>query len=128
MENNNPTIPPPPQGYSNPNPYQQAPGGYQQQQGGAFGGQIDHPKAASINTLGIIGLICTFVFGIVGLILNIIALSMSGGAMSDVNANPGKYTEASIKKIKGGRTCAIVGLSIQGAVVLILLLVLMAAM
>ena len=133
MENNNPNIPPPPQqGYANPNPYQQAPqyqqapGGYQQQFGGAYAGQIDHPKASSINTLGIIGLILTFLFGIVGLILNIICLSMSGGAMGDIKANPGKYTEASIKKVKGGRTCAIVGLSIQGAAILILLLALIA--
>ncbi len=132
MENNNPnpTMPPPP---PNPNPYQQAPGGYQQapggyqqQFGGGFGGQIDHPKASSIQTLGIMGLIFTFLFGIVGLILNIIALAMGGGAMSEINASPGKYTDASRSKIKGGRTCAIIGLSIQGFAILVLILVLAA--
>ena len=115
-------MPPPPQGnpYQN-NPYQQG-AGYQQF-GGGVGGQMDHPKAGTINSLGIIGLVCTFVFGIVGLILNIIALSMSAGVMNDINSNPGRYTEASIRKVKTGRTCAIVGLSIQGAAILILLLV-----
>jgi hypothetical protein len=130
MENTNPQMPPPPQGnYQQPN-YQQPPqGGYQQggyQQQGGFGMQMDHPSASSVNTLGIMGLIFTFLFGIVGLILNIICLSKSGSALSDINANPGRYSEASIKKIKSGRTCSIIGLSIQGAAILILILVLAA--
>ena len=134
MENNNPnpTMPPPP---PNPNPYQQAPGGYQQapggyqqQFGGGFGGQIDHPKASSVQTLGILGLIFTFLATIIGLVLNIIALAMSGGAMNDINANPGKYTDASRSKVKAGRTCAIIGLSIQAFVVLVLFLALAANM
>lgn len=139
MENNNPTVPPPPpqpqqgnpyQQQGNPyqqqaNPYQQAPGGYQQF-GGGFAGQMDHPRASTVNSLGITGLILTFIIGIVGLILNIIALSMASGAMNDIKANPGKYTDASIRKLKAGRTCAIVGLSIQGAAILILILVIAA--
>lgn len=125
MENTNPTMPPPPPN-PNPNPYQQAPGGYQQQFGGGFGGQIDHPKASTIQTLGILGLILTFLFGIVGLILNIVALSMSGGAMAEINANPGQYTETSRSKIKGGRTCAIIGLSIQAFAIVVLVLILAA--
>lgn len=140
MENTNPTMPPPPpqgnpyQQQGNPNqqqgnpyqqqgnPYQQAPGGYQQF-GGGFAGQMDHPRASTINSLGILGLVLTFVFGIVGLIINIIALAMSGSAMGEVNGNPGRYSDASIRKIKSGRTCAIVGLSIQGAAIIIILLV-----
>ncbi len=137
MENNNPNIPPP--GYNNPNPnqpnpyqqapggYQQAPGGYQQQFGGGYAGQIDHPKASTINTLGIIGLILTFLFGIVGLILNIINLAMSGGPMADIRNNPGMYTEASMKKIRSGRTCSIIGLCIHGAIILIVIVIVIAA-
>lgn len=140
MENNNPNFPPPPGYGQNPNPYgqnpnpyqqapggyQQAPGGYQQQFGGGYAGQIDHPKASTINTLGIIGIILTFLIGIVGLVLNIINLSISGSVMADIRNNPGKYTEASIKKIKTGRTCSIVGLSIQGALILIVILIIAA--
>lgn len=150
MENTNPPNPPmppmppqPPQGnpqyQQNPNfqqqqqgyqqapgGYQQAPGGYQQQFGGGFAGQMDHPKASSVQTLGIMGLIFTFLFGIVGLILNIIALSSSGSAMSDINSNPGKYTDSSRSKIKAGRTCAIIGLSIQGFALIVVLLIVIA--
>lgn len=129
MENTNPPMPPPPP-QPNQNPYQQAPGGYQQapggyqQQfgGGGFGGQMDHPKASSIQTLGIMGLIFTFLFWIVGLVLNIIALSQAGNALSEINANPGKYSQASVSKVKAGRTCAIIGLSVLGLVLVIVLL------
>ena len=128
MENNNPNMPPPVQPQGNPygqNPYQQAPGGYQQHAG--MGMQMDHPKASTIYSLGIIGLVLTFLAGIIGLILNIINLAIASGVMKDINSNPGRYSEASVKKIRSGRTCSIVGLSIQGAVVLILILVLVAA-
>jgi hypothetical protein len=125
MEHTNPTMPPPPPS-PHQNPYQQAPGGYQQQYGG-FGGQIDHPKASSVQTLGIMGLIFTFLFGIVGLILNIIALSSGGSAMNEINSNPGRYTDASRSKIKAGRTCAIIGLSIQGFAIIVVLLALAAS-
>lgn len=116
---------PPPPNFQQGNPYQQAPGGYQQFAGG-YGGQIDHPRAGNVHTLGVLGLVFTFVFGIVGLILNIVCLSIAGGVLNEVNSNPGKYTEASVRKIRSGRTCAIVGLSIQGAAVLIVLLLIAA--
>jgi hypothetical protein len=124
MENQNPNIPTPPPNYGNP--YQQAPGGYQQHYGGSMGMQIDHPKASTINALGITGIILTFLIGIVGLILNIVNLAISAGVMRDIRENPGKYSEASIKKIKTGRTCSIVGLSIQGALILIVIIIVVA--
>jgi hypothetical protein len=149
MENTNPPMPPPPTGnpnfqqqnpnyqqQQNPNYQQQGyqqnyqqmpPGGYQQQFGG-FAGQIDHPKASTINTLGILGLILTFLVGIVGLVLNIVNLAISGSTLSEINANPGRYSEASIRKIKTGRTCSIVGLCIHGAVILIVILAVLATM
>ncbi len=149
MENTNPPMPPPPPPTGNQNPnyqqqnpnyqqqnpnfqqqqgyqqnYQQMPpGGYQQQ---PFGTQMDHPKASTIQTLGIVGLILTFLLGIVGLILNIIALSMSGGVLSEIDNNPGRYSDVSRRKVKSGRTCAIIGLSIQAFVVVVLVLVLLA--
>ncbi|MCX6312309.1 MAG: DUF4190 domain-containing protein [Bacteroidetes bacterium] len=112
-----------------PNYNQQVPpGGYQQfppngfpPQGNYFGGPIEHPSAASINTTGVLGLIFTFVVAIVGLILNIITISKSGTALREIANSPGKYSEASIRKIKGGRTCSIIGLSIHGFILLIVL-------
>jgi hypothetical protein len=89
-----------------------------------IGQQTDHPSSSNIHLLGILGLVFTFVFGIAGLIMSIICLSNASKAMGEVNANPGMYTEISIGKIRTGRTCAIVGLSIQGFAVLVLLLVL----
>ena len=87
---------------------------------------VDHPQAGSVQTLGVLGLIFTFVASLVGLILNIICLAKAGNAMGQVKANPAMYTEASVKKIKAGRTCAIIGLSIQGFVILIVIILIAA--
>lgn len=88
---------------------------------------MEHPSASSIQTTGILGLVFTFVFGIVGLILNIITLSKAGGAMREVMAEPDKYYETSLKKIRTGRTCSIIGLSLQGLVLIIVIAVVAAA-
>ncbi len=117
MENTNPTMPPPPQGN-----YQQQPqGGYQQQynQGGFQGQQIDLPGAGGTLTLGILGIV--FSMGFIGIILNIIALSKAAKQTNEYNLYPGRYTPASFGKVKAGRVCAIIGLSLFVVVLLIVL-------
>jgi hypothetical protein len=131
MENTNP--PPVPPNPSNPNPYQQAPGGYQQttgyqQPGGyqqvpggyqQFGGMpVDLPGAGSVLTLGILGIV--FSLGLIGIILNIIALSKAANLTREFQNNPGRYTEASFSKVKSGKVCAIIGLSLFGLSLLVL--------
>lgn len=117
MENTNPTMPPPPpqgnpyqqQGnpYQQANPYQQVPpGGYQQ----FTGMQIAAPGAGTAQVCGIIGLI--LMFGLIGVILNIIAIVNGSKAIREYQMNPGRYTEASFRKAKAGRVCGIIGLSV----------------
>jgi hypothetical protein len=136
MENTNPPMPPPPTGNQNPgyqqqpnpnfqqqqqgyqqNPYQNAPGGYQQQ-GWQGGMQQDLPGAGSVLTLGILGIV--FSLGFLGLIFNIIALSKAGSLTREYNTYPGRYTASSFSKMKSGKVCAIIGLSITGLAVLII--------
>lgn len=89
--------------------------------------KMEHPAASSIQTTGILGLVFSFLFGIVGLILNIVTLARAGGAMREVMSDPDRYYETSLSKIRAGRTCAIIGLSLQGLAVLVLILVLSAS-
>lgn len=134
MENTNPTVPPPPpppqgnpyQQQGNPyqqqaNPYQQAPGGYQGYNQVPGGMQTDAPGAGTAQVCGIIGLI--LFFNIIGLILNIVAITNGNKAMREYQLYPGRYTESSFRKAKAGRTCGIVGLSLLGGFLLIALLI-----
>lgn len=81
----------------------------------------DLEGAGGILTMGIISI--PFCMGFIGLILAIITLTKSGKALSLYRDYPQQYTQASYKKVKAGRTCAIVSLSLLGATILILLAV-----
>lgn len=104
-----------------PNGYQQYPhqGGYQQNPPyGNFGVQEKLPNAGGILTLGILGIILA---GGIGIILSIIAISMAPGAIRTYNENPGRYTEASLSRVKAGRTCAIIGLCLFFIIILLVI-------
>lgn len=126
-------MPPPPPN-PNPNPYQQAPGGYQQapggyQQGGyqqgyqqPFQGMpTDLPGAGGTLTLGILAII--FSIGLLGPIFGIIALSKASKAINEYNLYPGRYTPSSLSRVKAGKTCGIIGLSLFGFMIIIALAV-----
>lgn len=83
-----------------------------------FGSQEDLAGAGGILAMGIISL--PFFGGIIGLILSIMTLVKSGAAIKTYNLNPTKYTEKSIKRVKSGRVCAIVSLSMFGSTLLII--------
>lgn len=103
-----------------PGAYQQMPPqGYQQfPPQGNYGIQEKLPNSGGILTCGIIGIILSF--GLFGIILNIIALSMAGGAIRKYNENPGRYTAQSLSRVKAGRTCGIIGLSLFVVTLLII--------
>lgn len=79
----------------------------------------DLEGAGGILTMGIISL--PFCFGFIGLILAIITLTKAGKQLSLYKDYPDQYTQASYKKVKAGRTCAIISLSILGGTLLIIL-------
>lgn len=120
MENTNPPMPPPPQqGNYQQQQYQQPPqGGYQQFNQGFPGVPVDLPGAGGTLTLGILGIV--FSLGFLGLIFNIIALSKAGKQVAEYNLYPGRYTPGSLSKVKAGKVCAIIGLSITGLALLVI--------
>ncbi|MBL7887985.1 MAG: hypothetical protein JNL24_00440 [Bacteroidia bacterium] len=63
--------------------------------------------------LGIISIVACFCYGIIGIILGIIALVLASKANTLYQQNPGMYTEASFKNLKAGKVCAIIGLCLS---------------
>lgn len=83
--------------------------------------QKDLEGAGGILAMGIISI--PFFGGIIGLVLSIITLSRSSKALTLYNENPQDYTESSYKKVKAGRVCSIVSLSLLGLVLVLILVI-----
>jgi len=84
----------------------------------------DLPNSTAILVLGILSIIFA---GLIGIILAIIALSMSRNARHAYEDYPGEYTEASYSRVNAGRICAIVGLCLVAVIVSIVLAILVFA-
>lgn len=82
-----------------------------------FGQQLPQqlPNSTAVLVLGIISIVGCFCYGIVGLVLGIIAVVLAGKAKKLYDQNPTMYSEASFKNMKAGRVCAIVGLCLSAA-------------
>lgn len=86
--------------------------GTQQQFAQQFGGQ-NLPNSTAVLVLGIISIVACFCYGIIGIILRIIALVLASKANAMYQQNPSIYTEASFKNLKAGKVCAIIGLCLS---------------
>lgn len=76
------------------------------------------PSSGGILAMGIISIVLA---GLIGVILAIIALSLSGKAEREYQANPGEYREGSYKNMKAGKVCAIIGISISALAIIIII-------
>lgn len=99
------------QNQGTPNP-QQVNQQFNQQFGQAFG-QQQLPNSTAVLVLGIISIVGCFCYGIVGLVLGIIALVLASKANTLLEQNPSIYSEASVKNLKAGKVCAIIGTSLS---------------
>ncbi len=72
------------------------------------------PNATTVLVLGILSIVTCWCFGIVGLIMGIIALIMSNRAGAEYKANYGQYSEVSYKNMQAGKICAIIGTCLSG--------------
>jgi len=82
------------------------------------------PNSSGVLVLGIIGLV--LFFNIIGLVCSIIAVSMASGALRAYNEDPMRYDETSYKQVKSGRTCGVIGMSLFGFAVIVVLLIIAA--
>jgi hypothetical protein len=84
------------------------------------------PNSTAVLVLGIVsivGVLCTQ--GILGVILGIIGLVLASTPMRLMKENPERYTESSMKNLKAGRICSIIGVSLGGAFLLLAFLLLL---
>jgi hypothetical protein len=92
------------------------------QQFGQPSGQKALPNSTAVLVLGIISIVGCFCYGIVGIVTGIIALVLAGKDNALYQQNPSLYTDGSLKNMKAGKVCAIVGLCLS-AVYLICLII-----
>lgn len=76
-------------------------------------GQQQLPNSTAVLVLGIISIVSCFCYGLVGIILGIIAIILAGKGETLYQLNPNFYTISSYKNLKAGKICAIVGLSLS---------------
>ncbi len=77
------------------------------------------PNATAVLVLGILSIVLCICYGIIGLILGIIALSLAGKDLQLYNANPSAYKQSSYNNLKAGRICAIIGTVLSSLYILI---------
>jgi hypothetical protein len=77
------------------------------------------PNASAVLTLGILSLILFCCCGgVVGMVLSIIALVLGNKSLQLYEINPYNYSMVSYNNVKNGKTCAIIGLIINGLMIL----------
>ncbi|MES2447832.1 MAG: CCC motif membrane protein [Bacteroidota bacterium] len=94
------------------NPFQQQNPFPPQNGGMGFNGmQQPLPNATIVLILGILSILtCCCFYGIIGLVLSIVALVLSKKDRALYAFSMGSYTEGSFKNLNAGRVCAIIGL------------------
>jgi hypothetical protein len=80
-----------------------------------FGGMAPQslPNATIALILGILSIPGCCCYGILGLILGVIAWILGNNDIKKFYANPGAYTEGSLKNAKAGKICGIIGTAIS---------------
>ena len=80
------------------------------------------PNATAVLVLGIISIVGSCCYGIVGLICGIIALVLGKKDMIRYRLQPGKYIPSSVSNLKAGRVCAIIGLVLSALYVVVIII------
>ncbi len=80
------------------------------------------PNATGVLVLGILSIFFCSCYGIIGVILGIVALVLAAQGRAAYAAQPQLYIESSIKNLNAGRICAIVGICLSAFAFLFFLL------
>lgn len=76
------------------------------------------PNSMPVLILGILSIVTCICYGIVGLIMGVIALILAKKDKALLLANPNAYSQSSVTNLNAGRICAIIGV-ILGALFLL---------
>lgn len=78
------------------------------------------PNSGGILAMGIISIVSfCCCWGFVGIVLGIIALVLASKANQLYMEEPERYSETSVKNMRAGKTCAIIGLALSSVVIII---------
>lgn len=80
------------------------------------------PNAVAVMVLGILSILGLFCYGVIGLILAIIALALAVEPTRKNRLEPGRFTESSMSQVKAGKICSWITIGILGVFVLIFLM------
>lgn len=81
------------------------------------------PNSTIVLVLGILSIVLCFCYGIIGLVLGIIALVLAKKDRKLYDANPEWYTQASFKNLNAGKICAIIGLSFSALYIIYVIII-----
>ena len=81
------------------------------------------PNATAVLVLGILSIVTCWLYGIPGIILGVIALSLHKSDRALYDSNPEKY-QASFANSNAGKICAIIGLSLSALFLIYILFIL----
>ncbi|MCW3077196.1 MAG: hypothetical protein JWO32_1805 [Bacteroidetes bacterium] len=104
--------------FENANPQQNQP----IQNFNQFGGQQVLPNSIGALVLGILSIVFCWCYGLLAIIMGIIAIVLANQGEKLYNVNPQAYTLSSFKNLKAGKICGIIGLSL-GALYIIVIIV-----
>jgi hypothetical protein len=99
---------------NNSNPQQQ----FNNPQFQQYGGLQPIPNSTAVLVLGILSITTCICYGVIGLVLGIIALYLASKAMLIYKANPNAYLLSSFNNLKAGKICAIIGLCLSALYIL----------
>lgn len=93
-----------------------------QHSGFNYGIQQSLPNATPVLVLGILSIVMCCCYGVIGLILAIVALILSRKDRATYAAHMSFYTESSYKNLNAGRVCAIIGLVLNILLIVIMII------
>ncbi len=84
--------------------------------------KIPLPQANLVLALGVLSVVGACCYGIIGLILGILALFISSSDLTAYTQNPSRYLTKSYNNLTTGRTCAIIGIVLSCIVLMFIIL------
>ena len=91
---------------------------------GDFDGERkDLPNATAALVLGALSFVFCWCYGIIGLVLGILAVVLASAPSKAYLENPERFTEVSYKNLYAGRICGIIGICIGAIILLAVILV-----
>ncbi len=80
------------------------------------------PNATGVLVMGILSIVFCFCYGLIGIVLGIIAVVLANKANKLYLANPDSYSESSFKNMKAGKVCGIIGLCLSSLYLIVIII------